>query len=267
MDLHTDPVESGRVPRRSVLKAAAIGAVSPAVVGTVAGQEDCFGGGAAVGEFTARHLDSDGTVLDVFEATGEDRVSARVEPANVGATLEMRGQYVRFDVDLATFTVTDYGFTAAHPFMTGSEDVTVFESKVPEHGVTLDDELRVNLRGQADGGRARLLRDGGEVSMSIQTKDHTQGGIFQMEPEPDIEMRHELGPGFHYFFDDGGRVLLTNGPEQPTCGNVIARESPQAATLLGDGGGGELTAGETTSRWQVDAGGRMGFVAGEDATE
>lgn len=262
------------VSRRTVLKAAGAGAVAtPAAIGRAAADHDCdFGGGAEIGEFVAVHRAADGSVLDVFEVPdGEDDADFRVEPEDVGATLELRGEFVEFDVVLDTLAVRDYGFTADHPLMTGDEAVTIFARKLPEHGATLDDELRLSVRSKEDGGRARIRRDSSaDVDMSIQTKDHTQGGIFQMEPEPATEFLHELADGFHYFFDDRGRVILTNDPaddHELTCHRVLARESPQQATLLGDGDGGELEHGDTTSRWQVDSGGRAGFVAGEDALE
>lgn len=270
----TQDTRSEWISRRTALKAVGIGLVASLVpVEQATADHGCdFGGGSDIGEFVARHKDADGAVLNVFEVPdGEDDADFRVEPESVGAVLEMRGKYVQFDVDLDTLAVHDYGFTADHPLMTGEEDTTIFARKIPEHGATLDDELRLSMRSQEDGGRARIRRDSTEeVDMSIQTKDHTQGGIFQMEPEPATEFFHKLADGFHYFFDDQDRVLLTNDPQddhQLTCHKVLARESPQAATLLGDGDGDPLEHGDTTSRWQVDSGGRAGFVAGEDALE
>ena len=73
-----------------------------------------------------------------------------------------------------------------------------------------------------------------------------------MEPEPGVNYVHKLAPGFTYYTDDLGRTLFTNG-------TVIGRESPELATLV--------SRTDTSSTWSVPAGGRMGAVFGEDATE
>lgn len=73
-----------------------------------------------------------------------------------------------------------------------------------------------------------------------------------MEPEPGLRYVHTLAPGFTYFEDDLGRTLFTNG-------TVVGRESPELASLV--------SRTDTRSTWDVQAGGRMGAVFGEDAIQ
>lgn len=252
------------LPRRTVLSALGAGiALSPLATSTAIAN-GTFAGGSECTEFTATMKDSDGNVLQVFELPdGEDDKEWDVPASDVGATLETRGKYVEWNLDLDTFTISDYLFTAEHPFMTTDEDVVVFEKKEPLHGETLDGAMELRLK---EGGVIVERTSSVGLDVKIQSKNCTQGGIFQMEPESDsqseITVHHVLGPGFDYHYDDQGRVLLSNGPHEPTHDYVIARESPEFATLASD-----LQEGDTTSKWDIQSGGRAGFVAGEDATE
>jgi len=73
-----------------------------------------------------------------------------------------------------------------------------------------------------------------------------------MEPEPGTTVVHTLAPGFKYYTDNLGRTLFTNGV-------VIGRESPELASLV--------SRTSSVSTWSIQAGGRMGAVFGEDATQ
>ena len=75
------------------------------------------------------------------------------------------------------------------------------------------------------------------------------GGIFILRYTP---MTHELGDTFHYYLSSTGTVLFTNGV-------FIGKDSPETAT--------NSQLNDLTATWQVQGGGRMGMVLGEDATE
>jgi hypothetical protein len=164
----------------------------------------------------------------------------------------VKGQYIEFTVDLATFEVIDYTMTGrpAPTDITRGTRTVVFASKFPQHGTTLAGNVTVQLNNE----QLVLQRSGPGITMKIQAKDCTQGGLFQMEPSRTITYLHQLAPGFGYFFDALGRLLFTNRV-------FVGRESPQTATLV------DVSADGTVSQWLVQAGGRMGAVFGEDATQ
>lgn len=249
------------VGRRTYLRAIGAGAlVSPVLARTAAAKDDS----SRRGSFTVTMVDGEGAPLASWQPGPDgDDTRVRVPAASVGSRLEVRGRFVEFDVDLSTFAVLEYTITGANTLMTDGESVIVFTRKVPLHGQRLDGDLELRVR---DSDLRVLRENSSDLEMKIQAKDEIEGGIFQMEPSTTMEYRHELGPGFRYIFDERGRVLLTNGPRTPTPKSIVARESPENATLVG-GDSGPLTEGMTVSRWTVSAGGRMGFVSGEDAME
>ena len=181
-----------------------------------------------------------------------------VPAGKVGSTITVQGKYVTFTIDSATFAVRDYVLTGANSSRPDKDlpldaPTTVFEQKVPQHGATLSGVLEVRLDKDGD---ARFERAGGSQKMKVQAKNCAQGGLFQMEAEPGTTYLHDLGDDFAYNGPSGtGRLCITNG-------DFPAYESPEAATRLtpADGQG-------ATSTWQVQSGGRMGFVVGEDAQE
>lgn len=162
-----------------------------------------------------------------------------------GKTMFVHGTMVQFSVNLDTFEVTNYMLTAATDVT--DVDTVVFASKAPRLASPLTGSVQLKLQSEQ-----LVLSRGTGSSMKIQAKDCSTGGMFQMEAEPGQTYIHQLAAGFTYYEDDLGRTLATNG-------TVIVRESPQLATLI--------SRTETTSTWAVDAGGRMGAVFGEDATQ
>lgn len=189
---------------------------------------------------------ADGTTF-----SGDERTTVEV---GQGATLQVRGEFAEFDVDLDTFTVNDYTLTGAPAptDITGGQPTTIFESKVPNHGTILTGPLDLRLGAERN---LRLQRSGGGQDMKIQAKDCTQGGIFQMEPEPSITETNTLAAGFAY--EPG-----TPGQADPLCfsnGTTVGYDSPENATLA--------SGTETRATWDVASGGRVGMVLGEDALE
>jgi hypothetical protein len=214
-----------------------------------------------------------------------------------GGRIQVRGLYVSFDVDPATFAVYDYAFTGApNPLdMTGGRRLVAFASKVPDlRGLTLTGPITVD----PDKETVELDRSGPGVSMKIQANDCASGGIFQMEPSradgTATRITHTLGPDAFYF--DNPNFRAREGDVLPfkdttvtvasridigsdTSSRFVGRDSPQAATRVTQGCVNTIPApkrpGGTASVdhcggvsvWDVQSGGRMGGVFGEDAVE
>ena len=167
----------------------------------------------------------------------------------------MRGRYITFNVRANTFTVRNYTHTGvdsprADKNLPIDGPTVIFVSKVPNHNDTLNGPLSLDI--SAEG--VVLERSGSRQDMKIQAKDCQQGGLFQMEPEPGIRETNTLGPGFRYTQQppDEERLCFTNG-------RFSGYDSPEFATLVSN------TA--STAVWDVQAGGRIGMVIGEDAVE
>jgi hypothetical protein len=178
-----------------------------------------------------------------------------LQPSQVGPTIEVSGTYIRFTVESNTFTVRNYthtGVDSPRPDKNLPIDgpTVIFESKVPNHGQILNGPLSLEI--SAEG--VVLERAGGGQDMKIQAKDCQQGGLFQMEPEPGTTETNTLGPEFRYTQQPPGeeRLCFTNG-------RFSGYDSPELATLV------SFT--DRTATWDVQSGGRIGMVIGEDAVE
>ena len=166
-----------------------------------------------------------------------------------GQMAHVRGTFVEFDVALDSFSIIDYTLTGADaPNQITPERTTVFLTKVPD--ARLSGPMEMRLR---DSGELVLERDGSQ-DMKIQAKDCDQGGVFQLEPEPATTETNTLADGFAYCFQASptDRRFFTNGI-------VLGFDSPQTASTI--------FADETTAIWQVQDGGRIGGVFGEDAVQ
>ncbi|HEV2882327.1 MAG TPA: hypothetical protein VGX24_13685 [Pyrinomonadaceae bacterium] len=202
-----------------------------------------YAGKDCSGAFTVQL--SDGRVI-----TGPTKVTITV---GAGVTARLSGKFVNYTVDLDTFRVTNYTLRSD---ITANQPAVIFVRKEPLHGRVLTSGLSIELSSE----QAVLQRSGGGQSMKIQSKDCSEGGIFQMEPEPAVEVVHELGPLFAYCVDSLGRVLIVSASNP-----FIGRESPELATRTFPVG--NSIVGTKVSRWQIQSGGRMGMVTGEDAVE
>jgi len=228
-----------------------------------------------------------------------------VPASKLKAPFLVKGKYVEFTVDPKTLAVSDYVLTGAANTLdlTGGVRTPVFASKVPDlRGAALGGTMEVELKD----GDLKLLRSSpdGAVKMKIQAKDCAQGGIFQMEPERDdgqttlfthtlatSDVNANLTP-FHFdnrnfrnregdvvpfgeiFLTIGARVNFGNDfsskfvgrdsaqlavrRSEPTCDNAILNRFGEFVSVKHCGG---------LSRWDVQSGGRMGMVLGEDAVE
>lgn len=190
-----------------------------------------------------------------------------------GAVLTASGRFVEFKVDLGTFTMHDYTLTGAATTRPRdritSVRTPVFTSKAPNlGGATLTGPLSVRVDRAGDGGMV-IERSGGGRSMKIQAKDCSQGGIFQMEPEPRLAETNTLSGTrrFAYCFQaaPGAKRYFTNG-------DVLGYDSPEGTTTVTQGfsrtaANGIAPGFERRAVWSVMSGGRVGMVLGEDALE
>ncbi|HEV2704363.1 MAG TPA: hypothetical protein VGV59_00475 [Pyrinomonadaceae bacterium] len=175
-------------------------------------------------------------------------------PVGAGLTAQVRGKFVSYDVELDTFTVRNYTLQSD---ITGNQRVTIFARKTPLHGRTLTSNLSIDINSE----QMVLERSGSGIDMKIQSKDCSEGGIFQMEPDQTIAVEHELTALFSYCVDALGRVLVVSASNP-----FVGRESPETAALVFPTPTNAIV-GTRLSRWQIQGGGRMGFVTGEDAVE
>lgn len=169
--------------------------------------------------------------------------------ANVnGQTATVKGTFVEFKVDLDTFTVTDYILTGAPSSsdVTGGRRTRVFVSQMPQLSASLTSNLELRLSQE----RVILIRAGRGAKLKVDAKDCTQGDIFDIESNYPVKVVHMLDAAFRYYKDAAGRTMFTNG-------KVIGRESPDLATLI--------SRTTRTSQWQLNAGGNVDAVFGQDA--
>jgi hypothetical protein len=226
----------------------------------------------------------------------------QIPAGTFGASITIRGRYVQFQVDTATFGIRDYRFLASNApgTQTAGGDAPVFAAKLPDHrGLVLAGPITVELKDE----EIELMRTGTRLSMKIQAKDCTQGGLFQMEPERGdgtvTRITHVLANGTFYFDNPNFRAregdIVPFRPSDPTRNQdievtprinwandlspaFVGRDSPQVATRVIPVGcdnqirtrtGAFVTVRHCgqVSVWDVASGGRMGMVTGEDATE
>ncbi|HJZ74917.1 MAG TPA: hypothetical protein VKE51_24435 [Vicinamibacterales bacterium] len=226
-----------------------------------------------------------GFTVVIGSVTISGNTATSVAASSVSGTITVRGRYVEFDVDPATFEVTNYALTGApNPLdITGGVHTVVFASKSADLGAgnALTGPVAVSSKDEG----LELSRAGAAVSMKIQANDCTSGGIFQMEPARadggTIDITHRLAAGVFYFDNPNFRnppqlpLCPSGGPFTPACTPVpitprinfandvspkfVGRDSPQSAT--------KLTQTGSVTTWRVSSGGRLGGVMGEDAVE
>jgi hypothetical protein len=214
----------------------------------------------------------------------------------IPSIITVRGRYVEFDIDAATFAVRNYVLTGApNPIdITGGVRTPVFNSKVPNHrGLSLNSAVELRLKET----ELVIQRDGPGLTMKIQAKDCAQGGLFQMEVERDDQTRtlftHVLAQSAFYFDNRKFREREGNtlpykdttvvvSPRVNFANDIspkfVGRDSPQVADrvphpectnniVTRTGSTVEVQHCGGVSQWLVASGGRMGQVMGEDAVE
>lgn len=149
------------------------------------------------------------------------KADAKIPASSLGSSFLVRGKYVQFTVDTATFGVRDWTLTgAANPLdITGGMWTVVFAAKIPDHrGLKLTSEVVLKM----DQGSLVLTRKGSGIAMKIQAKDCAQGGVFQVEPERGdgtaTVFTHVLGEGVFYFDNPNVRDHLG---ENIPCSGIL----------------------------------------------
>ena len=125
-----------------------------------------------------------------------------ISAGSLGSSFLVKGKYVEFTIDSASFGIRDWTLTGAPNELdiTGGYRTIVFASKMPDHrGLTLNSGLFLKM----DKESLVISRTGSGLSMKIQAKDCAQGGVFQMEVEradgAATVFTHVLGDGVFYF--------------------------------------------------------------------
>lgn len=168
----------------------------------------------------------DGGGFTVLGLSGKQKKT--VPAGSVSSSFLVKGKYVEFTVDAATFGIRNWTLTAApnREDITGGVRTVVFASKIPDHrGIVLNSGVSVDLNNES----LVLKRTGPGLSMKIQAKDCAQGGIFQMEVEradgtPTV-FTHVLADGIFYFDNPNVRDRL--GESLP-CSGVLPDGTPVA---------------------------------------
>jgi hypothetical protein len=151
----------------------------------------------------------------------------KIIPAgSVGRTFLVKGKYVEFTVDAATFGLRNWTLTGAPNELdiTGGIRTMVFASKMPDHrGLALTSGVVLKM----DKESLVISRTGPGLSMKIQAKDCAQGGVFQMEVERADEaatvFTHVLADGIFYFDNPNVRDRLG---ERLPCAGILPDGTP-----------------------------------------
>lgn len=164
---------------------------------------------------------SKGCVNGGFTVLGLSGKQDRKFNTGIPGTFLVKGRYVEFTIDAATFGVRNWTLTGAANELdiTGGIRTVIFTSKIPDHrGLTLNGEMRLKM----DKESLVITRAGRGLEMKIQAKDCAQGGIFQMEVERDDNtatvFTHVLAEGIFYY--DNPNVRNRLGERLP-CSGVL----------------------------------------------
>jgi hypothetical protein len=167
----------------------------------------------------------DGGGFAILQLSGEQK-DITVPAASLPPTFLVKGKYVEFTVDAATFGLYNWTLTGvANPLdITGGKRTVVFSSKLPDHrGLVLTSDLTVDSSGDS----IVISREGAGLSMKIQAKDCANGGLFQVEVERDdltaTVFTHILGDSLFYYDNPNVRDLL--GENLP-CSGVLPDGTP-----------------------------------------
>jgi hypothetical protein len=174
--------------------------------------------------FAAASAGCDGGGFSLLGLSGNQR--GAVPAGSVPSSFLVKGKYVEFTVDAATFGVRDWTLTgASNPLdITGGRRTVVFASKIPDHrGIVLNGDVQVDSSNES----LVISRTGPGLTMKIQVKDCANGGLFQMEvtraDATATVFTHVLGDGVFYFDNPNVRDRL--GENLP-CSGVLPDGAP-----------------------------------------
>ena len=184
---------------------------------------------AAFAPYSAPAASSDGCAgggFAILQLSGEQK-DTTVSAASLPSTFLVKGKYVEFTVDAATFGLYNWTLTGAANSLdiTGGKRTVVFSSKLPDHrGLVLTSDLTVE---DSSGESLVISRTGPGLNMSIQAKDCANGGLFQVEVERDdltaTIFTHILGDSVFYYDNPNVRDRL--GENLP-CSGVLPDGTP-----------------------------------------
>jgi hypothetical protein len=145
---------------------------------------------------------------------------------DVGSTFLVKGKYIEFTVDAATFGVRDWTLTGAPNVLdiTGGRRTIVFTAKMPDHrGLFLNSDVSVRISKES----LVIERTGSGLSMKLQVKDCANGGVFQMEParadSTTTRFTHVLASDVFYFDNPNVRNRLG---ERIPCSGILPNGTP-----------------------------------------
>ena len=174
--------------------------------------------------FAASSASCDGGGFSLLGLSGDQK--RVVGASSVPSTFAVKGRYVEFTVESATFGIRDWKLTGApNPRdITGGTPTPVFASKIPDHrGLSLTSDVAVEISRQ----KLVIKRTGFGLSMKIQASDCANGGIFQVEPAradgTATVFTHVLADGVFYFDNPNVRILL--GLNIP-CSGILPDGTP-----------------------------------------
>ena len=174
--------------------------------------------------FAASSASCDGGGFSLLGLSGDQK--RVVGASSVPSTFAVKGRYVEFTVESATFGIRDWKLTGApNPRdITGGTPTPVFASKIPDYrGLSLTSDIAVEISRQS----LVIKRTGFGLSMKIQAVDCANGGLFQVEPARSdgtaTVFTHVLADGVFYFDNPNVRLLL--GLNIP-CSGILPNGTP-----------------------------------------
>jgi hypothetical protein len=166
----------------------------------------------------------DGGGFSLLGLSGDQKTT--VPAGTLGSSFLVKGRYVEFTVESATFGVRNWTLTGApNPLdLTGGVRTVVFASKIPDHrGLTLTSDVSVEQKAES----LVITRSGPGLSMKLQANDCASGGVFQMEPSRGdgtaTTVTHVLADGVFYFDNPNVRDRLG---ERLPCSGILADGTP-----------------------------------------
>jgi len=186
-----------------------------------------------------------------------------------GKTILIRGIHMQFDLDVQSMSVNNFILTgASDPLRLVTTPTMILLQRAPILPTPLTNIVLSQIEVRLDKAVLTFMTNLGKIKFQI--IDSAQGGILQDEPEftTNTQLNQTLGPTIFYFINPNtGGVNMGNGIGPVTSAQdpvnfhnmFLGKDTPEAATKT-------LQTG-TQTMFNVQPGGRVGLVFGEDALE